>query len=103
MALLAVRYYTPMRYPFLAPFESYYVQTLQLSECLQETRITWAMPKEPRVFTIPVSKYKQLNFLDHKLTTELRDHLPFEVLEAGFDDNTPKLLYRTIYLQVNSI
>lgn len=49
---------------------------------------------------VPIYKMKQIHFMRHQLTKELGDHLPFEVLEAGFDDNTYDVLYRPIYLQV---
>ena len=60
----------------------------------------WAHPKEPKSFVVPIHKMKQIHFMRHQLTTQLSDHLPFEVLEAGFDDNTFDVLYRPIFFQV---
>ena len=101
-AFLGVRYYSKLRYPFISVFESYYVEQLELSPCLSDVRITWASPKEPKHFTVPLDRFKPVHFLDHKLTTELDDHIPFPVLEAGFDDNTVTKLYRTVFFQVSS-
>jgi hypothetical protein len=40
--------------------------------------------------------------MNHQLTKDLVDHLPFEIMEFGFDDNTFDMFYRTVYLQVES-
>jgi len=65
-ALMAIRYYTPTRYPFIPLFEAYYVQQLQLSPNYSDIRITWAHPKEPKHFVIPVDRFKQLHHLRHE-------------------------------------
>jgi len=38
--------------------------------------------------------------LEHKKEKGLSDHVPFNIYEAGFDDNKFDKLYRTIYFQV---
>ena len=38
--------------------------------------------------------------MGHKLTSELSEHLPFNVHEAGFDDGKYDSKYKTIFLQV---
>jgi hypothetical protein len=39
--------------------------------------------------------------LNHNCEDGLKNHLPFGILEAGFDDHKFDSLYRTIYFQVN--
>ena len=100
---LTLRYYSQLRYPFLKTFESYYVETLQLNETFDKAQITWAAAKEPKTFIVPVEKFKQIHYLNHKTEDQLEEHLPFKTLEAGFDDNKIELIYRTIYFQVEQV
>ena len=86
--LLAIRYYSLIRYPILKKFEGYYIEKLELdAQNLDKVKIWLAQPKEPRSFTIPLEKFKQLHHLNHKCETDLEKHVPFKILEAGFDDN----------------
>lgn len=101
--LMFIRYYSAVRYPQVKRFESYYVEKLAVSQCFSKVQLTWAMPKQPKVFVVPTEKFKQIHFLNHKTEPDLSDNLiPFHVMEQGFDDNTFELLYRPIYLQVMS-
>jgi hypothetical protein len=61
--LITLRYYSRFMYPFLANFESYYVHSIQLQKSLENVKITWAMPKEPKEFIVPLSKFKQIHYL----------------------------------------
>lgn len=45
-AFLLSRYYSPMRYPFLNKFESYYVRSIELSADLEKVKMTYVMVKQ---------------------------------------------------------
>ena len=98
---LLIRYYSQVRYPQIKRFEAYYVEKLAVSTDFSKVQLTWAMPKQPKVFVVPVEKFKQIHYLNHKIEDKLADDLvPFHVIEQGFDDNKYESLYRTIFLQV---
>jgi len=82
-------------------FDSYYVEKMQLNEDLNQVQITWAMHAQPKQFVIPLERFKQIHNLSHDCEDKLKDHLPFSIYEAGFDDQKFESLYRTIYFQVN--
>ena len=101
MCFLGVRYYSQLRYPFLKVFEGYYVEKIEVDPEYEKAKITWTMPKQPKTMIVPINKFKQIHHLNHKIDEELPEMLPFNVFEAGFDDNKFETLYRTIFLQVN--
>lgn len=84
-------------YPFVKVFDSYYVEKMQLSEGLDQVQITWAIHAQPKKFVIPIERFKQIHNLNHTCEDGLKDHLPFSILEAGFDDQKFESIYRTIY------
>lgn len=62
---LFVRYYSHLRYPELKEFEAYYVQKVEINDTLDKVQLTWALPKQPKVFKVPVVRFKQIHYLKH--------------------------------------
>ena len=79
------------------------MQKVEINDLFDKVQLTWAAPKQPKVFTVPIERFKQIHYLKHQTKENLsEDLLPFHVFEAGFDDHRFESLYRTIYFQVES-
>ena len=59
LAVLAfVKYYSQFRYPELKDFEAYYVQKMEINDTFDKIQLTWALPKQPKVVTVSIERFK---------------------------------------------
>lgn len=73
---------------------------MEVNSTLDKVKLTWALPKQPKVMEIQIEKFKQLHHLKHEIDPRLEDFIPFNSYVAGFDDNTFEIVYRPIYFHV---